>query len=127
MKRKGFRQSAFGYARARAVFHVARRAFGPFAPAAWAPFRNWAAVVVDSMSRPICFNVSAQKDAVIWGRAAYKNGWRYDVVWNETSDFRDFILRDGRPTVGGDLQYEQYELSGGYSVNYRRSQFSSEG
>ena len=95
------------------------------APAAWAPVPQ-----LGSGGRG--FNVEADmfqrlglKDAV-WGRAAYKNGWRYDVVWNETSDFRELYPYVMGDPIGGDLQYEQYELSGGYSVNYRRSQFGFE-
>lgn len=51
----------------------------------------------------------------VWGQATYDNGRRYDVRWNETSDFLlvyPYVMADGR---GGDLKYEQYALNGGYA------------
>ena len=62
----------------------------------------------------------------LWGRAAYKNGRKYGVVWNETSDFADlypYVMADGR---GGDMKYEQYELEGGYSMRHKRINYGVE-
>lgn len=60
------------------------------------------------------------KNDAVWGQAAYTNGRKYDVVWNETSDFLllyPYVMADGR---GGDLKYEQYDLSGGYTFTIHR-------
>ena len=62
----------------------------------------------------------------LWGMATYKNGRKYDVVWNETSDFADlypYVMADGR---GGDLKYEQYELEGGYSMHHNKTCYGVE-
>lgn len=72
------------------------------------------------------FRIDAQsfqrlgKNDAVWGKAAYQNGRKYDVVWNETSDFLQlypYVMADGR---GGDMKYEQYELSGGYTLKLSR-------
>lgn len=56
----------------------------------------------------------------VWGEAGYTNGRRYDVRWNETSDFLlvyPYVMADGR---GGNLNYEQYTLHGGYARAWHR-------
>ena len=60
------------------------------------------------------------KGKVVWGNASYKNGRKYDVRWNETSDFLllyPYVMADGR---GGDLKYEEYKLDGGYSAQHQK-------
>lgn len=55
-------------------------------------------------------------ESVVWGNASYENGRKYDVRWNETSDFLmlyPYVMADGK---GGDMNYEEYKLDGGYSA-----------
>lgn len=57
---------------------------------------------------------------IVWGNASYENGRKYDVVWNETSDYAllyPYIMGDPR---GGDMKYEEYRLDGGYSARIKR-------
>ena len=56
--------------------------------------------------------------SVVWGHASYTNGKKYDVVWNETSDLLrlyPYVMADSR---GGDMKYEEYQLSGGYAQKH---------
>lgn len=78
------------------------------------------------------FNVEASslqhlgKGDVVWGNASYRNGRKYDVTWNETSDFLQlypYVLADGR---GGDLKYEEYRLDGGYSAHKGRVSYGAD-
>ena len=65
------------------------------------------------------FQLSGQSNAV-WGNASYENGQKYNIVWNETSDFLQvfpYVMADSR---GGDLKYEEYKLEGGYSARHRK-------
>ena len=62
----------------------------------------------------------------VWGNASYENGKQYDVVWNETSDFLQlypYVMADER---GGDMNYEQYELNGGYSARHKKIFYGAE-
>lgn len=62
----------------------------------------------------------------VWGNASYENGKKYDVVWNETSDFLQlypYVMADER---GGDMNYEQYELNGGYSAHHNKIFYGAE-
>ena len=55
------------------------------------------------------------KNDLVWGEASYTNGKKEDVKWNETSDFDllyPYVMGD---EFGGDMQYEQYYLKGGYA------------
>lgn len=70
------------------------------------------------------FEASSQirldNNSVVYGNAAYTNGKRYGVRWNETSDFQllyPFVMAD---SIGGTLRYEQYELGGGYAAHKGR-------
>ena len=78
------------------------------------------------------FRVEAQslqhlgRNSLVWGNASYENGRKYDVVWNETSDFQElypYMMGDSR---GGNLKYEQYILNGGYSAAYNRWHYGVE-
>lgn len=63
---------------------------------------------------------------VVWGNASYENGKKYEVVWNETSDFLQlypYVMGDER---GGDLTFEQYQLNGGYSVRHHNLYYGIE-
>ncbi|MCX2453351.1 hypothetical protein OQX61_18920 [Pedobacter sp. PLR] len=60
------------------------------------------------------------KDA-LWGSAAYSNGKRKNVRWNESSDYAivaPYVMAD---TVGGDLAYEEYSFSGGYGILFGKT------
>ncbi len=66
------------------------------------------------------------KHDAVWGNASYENGKRYDVVWNETSDFLElypYVMADER---GGDMNYERYELKGGYSARHNKIFYGAE-
>lgn len=66
------------------------------------------------------------KDA-LWGSAAYSNGKRKNVLWNETSDYAivaPYVMAD---TVGGDLSYEEYSFSGGYGVQLGKTMLGLSG
>lgn len=63
---------------------------------------------------------------LVWGNASYTNGRKYDVVWNETSDFLQlypYVMGDPR---GGDMKYEEYRLDGGYSARHGRLYYGVE-
>ncbi len=62
----------------------------------------------------------------VWGNASYENGKKYDVVWNETSDFLQLypcVMADER---GGDMNDEQYKLNGGYSARHKKIYYGAE-
>ena len=66
------------------------------------------------------------KNNAVWGNASYQSGRKYDVVWNETSDFLliyPYAMADGR---GGDLKYEEYKLNGGYSTRKGKFYYGAE-
>lgn len=59
-------------------------------------------------------------NSAVWGEASYRNGRKYDVAWNETSDFLllyPYVMGDAK---GGDLDSEEYRLDGGYSARCGR-------
>lgn len=64
--------------------------------------------------------------SVVWGNASYENGRKYNVVWNETSDFAQiypYVMADSR---GGDMKYEEYRLDGGYSAQQGKLHYGLE-
>ncbi|MBC8986156.1 hypothetical protein H9X96_10260 [Pedobacter sp. N36a] len=64
---------------------------------------------------------------VLWGSAAYSNGKRKNVLWNESSDYAiiaPYVMAD---TVGGDLSYEQYSFSGGYGIQLGKTMLGISG
>lgn len=66
------------------------------------------------------------KDA-LWGSAAYTNGKRKNVGWNESSDYAivaPYVMAD---TVGGDLAYEEYSFSGGYGIQLGKTMLGISG
>ena len=66
------------------------------------------------------------KNDLVRGNASYENGRKYDVVWNETSDFFQlypYVMGDSR---GGDLKYEEYKLNGGYSKRINKIYYGVE-
>lgn len=66
------------------------------------------------------------KAGVVWGNASYENGRRYDVAWNETSDFLllyPYVMADAK---GGDTKYEEYRLDGGYSTSHGKAHYGIE-
>ena len=70
------------------------------------------------------FQQSGQSNAV-WGNASYENGRKYNIVWNETSDFLQvfpYVMADSR---GGDLKYEEYKLEGGSQIALRYQRWLS--
>lgn len=53
-----------------------------------------------------------------WGGAAYENGVKQNIRYNETSDFAllyPYVMGD---TIGGDLNYESYRFAGGFAKDY---------
>lgn len=55
------------------------------------------------------------RSSTLWGDAAYSNGTRINVVWNETSDpslLYPYLTAD---SIGGDMKMERYRFSGGYA------------
>lgn len=53
--------------------------------------------------------------SVLWGKAAYRNGKRRNVQWNEGADYEKvypYIMAD---EIGGDLNLEVYSFGGGYA------------
>ena len=66
------------------------------------------------------------KGTNVWGEASYENGRRYDVRWNETSDFLllyPYVMADGK---GGDTKYEEYKLNGGFSARHSKILYGAE-
>ncbi|WP_316819843.1 DUF6850 family outer membrane beta-barrel protein [Pedobacter gandavensis] len=64
---------------------------------------------------------------VLWGSAAYSNGKRKNVLWNESSDYAivaPYVMAD---TVGGDLSYEEYSFSGGYGIQLGKTMLGISG
>lgn len=60
------------------------------------------------------------KNSLVWGNASYENGRKYDVRWNESSDFLQlfpYVMADAK---GGDMKYEEYRLNGGFSSRHNR-------
>ncbi|MGU3374917.1 DUF6850 family outer membrane beta-barrel protein [Chryseobacterium sp. M5A1_1a] len=51
----------------------------------------------------------------VWGNASYSQGKTKQVVWNENADYdliHPYVAAD---SVGGDMKFENYSFSGGYS------------
>lgn len=66
------------------------------------------------------------KSSLVWGNASYENGKKYDVVWNETSDFMQlypYVMGNPR---GGDTKFEEYRLDGGYSARHGKLHYGVE-
>lgn len=55
------------------------------------------------------------KSSTLWGTAAYRNGVRESVVWNESSDATLIYPYFTADSIGGDLKGETYAFSGGYA------------
>ncbi|REC44074.1 DUF6850 family outer membrane beta-barrel protein [Chryseobacterium pennipullorum] len=52
---------------------------------------------------------------VVWGHAAYTQGKNKQVVWNENADYDRIYPYVAADSVGGDMRFENYSFSGGYS------------
>ena len=52
---------------------------------------------------------------VVWGSASYTSGKRKSVLWNESSDYDIIFPYVSADSIGGDLKYETYQISGGYN------------
>lgn len=55
------------------------------------------------------------RSTTLWGTAAYHNGTRQSVVWNESSDFSIIYPYFTADSIGGNLKGESYAFSGGYA------------
>lgn len=51
----------------------------------------------------------------VWGNASYTQGKNKQVVWNENSDYDLIYPYVAADSVGGDMKFENYSFSGGYS------------
>jgi hypothetical protein len=52
----------------------------------------------------------------VWGDASYRSGTKYNVRWNSSADYDllyPYVMAD---SVGGNLQTERYQFSGGYAT-----------
>lgn len=52
---------------------------------------------------------------VVWGNASYSQGKNKQVVWNENADYDIIYPYVAADSVGGDMKFENYSFSGGYS------------
>lgn len=52
---------------------------------------------------------------VVWGNASYSQGKSKQVVWNENADYDLIYPYVAADSVGGDMKFENYSFSGGYS------------
>ncbi|WP_250254337.1 DUF6850 family outer membrane beta-barrel protein [Chryseobacterium sp. Marseille-Q3244] len=52
---------------------------------------------------------------VVWGNASYSQGKNKQVVWNENADYDIIYPYVAADSVGGDMKFENYAFSGGYS------------
>lgn len=55
---------------------------------------------------------------VVWGRASYSQGKNKQVVWNENADYDIIHPYVAADSVGGDMKFENYAFSGGYSKEF---------
>ncbi|MET3036089.1 DUF6850 family outer membrane beta-barrel protein [Chryseobacterium sp. NRRL B-14859] len=51
----------------------------------------------------------------VWGNASYTQGKTKQVVWNENADYDLIYPYVAADSVGGDMKFENYSFSGGYS------------
>lgn len=51
----------------------------------------------------------------VWGNASYSQGKNKQVVWNENTDYDLIYPYVAADSVGGDMKFERYSFSGGYS------------
>jgi hypothetical protein len=51
----------------------------------------------------------------VWGNASYTQGKNKQVVWNENADYERIYPYVAADSVGGDMKFENYSFSGGYS------------
>ncbi|MFW0735684.1 DUF6850 family outer membrane beta-barrel protein [Flavobacterium sp. T12S277] len=56
----------------------------------------------------------------VFGNAYYKNGKRKKVHWNESSDYQIIYPYVTADSIGGDLSYEEYSFSGGYTKAFSK-------
>lgn len=62
----------------------------------------------------------------IWGKASYLTGRNLGVSWNSTADYdllAPYILAD---SVGGNIERERYQFSGGYATSFGRWNLGAE-
>ncbi len=57
----------------------------------------------------------------VWGNASYTQGKNKQVVWNENSDYDLIYPYVAADSVGGDMKFENYRFSGGYSKKINTS------
>lgn len=58
--------------------------------------------------------------SIVWGYAKYENGKRYDVCFNETSDFEKVYPYFTADSLGGDINFEKYKFNGGYALKVNK-------
>ncbi|REC63874.1 hypothetical protein DRF65_03995 [Chryseobacterium pennae] len=54
----------------------------------------------------------------VWGNASYSQGKNKQVVWNENADYDIIYPYVAADSVGGDMKFENYAFSGGYSRKF---------
>lgn len=54
-------------------------------------------------------------NTTVWGSASYSQGKNKQVVWNENADYDIIHPYVAADSVGGDMKFENYAFSGGYS------------
>lgn len=52
---------------------------------------------------------------VVWGNASYVQGKNKQMLWNENADYDLIYPYVAADSVGGDMKFENYSFSGGYS------------
>ncbi|PIF46666.1 hypothetical protein CLU96_3705 [Chryseobacterium sp. 52] len=55
------------------------------------------------------------KGTTVWGNASYTQGKTKQVIWNENADYNLIYPYVAADSVGGDMKFENYSFSGGYS------------
>lgn len=63
---------------------------------------------------------------IVWGEASYVSGKRNFVRWNESSDYDIVFPYVSADSIGGNMQSETYEISGGYGSRINTHQFGIE-
>ncbi|MBD5229829.1 MAG: hypothetical protein HDS69_07330 [Bacteroidales bacterium] len=55
------------------------------------------------------------KSSTLWGSAAYRNGRKLGINWNESSDADIIYPYFTADSIGGDMRMETYSFAGGYA------------
>ena len=64
--------------------------------------------------------IQLSKETTVWGDASYRSGTKKNIRWNSSADYDllyPYIMAD---SVGGNLNTERYQFSGGYATKLGR-------